>query len=195
MRAVRSPLILVASAVIAAAGCTASSAGGDPGPPEKTGTANPICATAYNSRATGPQARVTNISMSNHGSFDTVVFDITSATRPGYRALYADGVLTDGQGRPLPLSGKEVIGVFISPPDEAGGGATNEGVPTDLKRDYRGLLEVRSTGGSDGYVTYGLGVAGKDGFRVLLHKDSSTHYRLQVDVAHAGARPWSNCGR
>lgn len=101
----------------------------------------------------------------------------------------------DGQGRPLPLSGNDVIGVFISPPNEVGGGATNEGAPTDLKRDYHGLLEVRSAGGSDGYVTYGLGVAGRDGFRVLLHKDNPTHYRLQVDVAHAGTRPWSDCGR
>ena len=141
------------------------------------------------------QAQVTDVHVGNHNGFDTVVFDITSATRPGYHAIYAGGVLMDGQGRPLPLSGKDVIGVFISPPNEVGGDATNEGAPTDLKRDYHGLLEVRSAGGSDGYVTYGLGVAGRDGFRVLLHKDNQTHYRLQVDVAHAGTRPWSDCGR
>jgi hypothetical protein len=138
---------------------------------------------------------LTNVRIGNHNGFDTVVFDITSVTRPGYRAIYAGGALMDGQGGLLPLSGEEAIVVSISPPDENGGGATNEGAPTDLKPNYHGLLEVRSAGVAEGFVTYGLGVAGKDGFRVLLHKDSSTQYRLQVEVAHAGARPWSNCGR
>lgn len=198
IRATRSPLVLVASVAIAAAGCSAS-ATGDPGSPsqKETGTAEPLCTTADSSPASpgSAKAQVTNVRVGNHDGFDTVVFDVTSATRPGYRAIYASLPVLDGQGRELPLGGKEAIVLSISPPDETGGGATLEGAPTDLKQNYRGLQEVRSARGADGFVTYGVGVSGKDGFRVQLHKDSSTKYRLQVDVAHAGARPWSDCGR
>jgi hypothetical protein len=120
------------------------------------------------------QPVLTGIRTGRHDAYDRTVFDFTGGT-PGYRVAY--GTL-DGQGTgdPIPLAGAAALVVVFD----------GTAQPTvDLHTVYNPALptlrQIKSGGYFEGYASFGLGVADRVGFRVLvLHGPD----RIAVDVAH-----------
>jgi hypothetical protein len=123
-----------------------------------------------------------------HEHYDRTVFDFTGGT-PGYRVEYGP-LVAEGTGDPVPLAGAVTLRVVFDgayPFDPATGAQT-----IDLRRVYDPRLptlrQIKSGGAYEGYVTFGLGLADRVGFRVLRLADPP---RIAVDVAHQPGQPFT----
>jgi hypothetical protein len=122
-----------------------------------------------------------------HERYDRTVFDFTGGT-PAYRVEYAP-LVAEGAGTPVPLAGAVTLRVVFDGAfaHNAGGAAT-----IDLGRVYEPRLptlrQVKSGGAFEGYVSFGLGLADRVGFRVLRLTNPP---RIAIDVAHQPAQPFS----
>ncbi|MDG6105636.1 hypothetical protein Daura_13185 [Dactylosporangium aurantiacum] len=123
-----------------------------------------------------------------HEHYDRTVFDFTGGT-PGYRVEYGP-LPAEGTGVPVPVDGAATLRVVFDgayPYDVATGAAT-----IDLGRVYDPRLpilrQIRSGGAAEGYVSFGLGVADRVGFRVLRLTGPP---RIAVDVAHQPGLPFT----
>jgi hypothetical protein len=109
---------------------------------------------------------------------DRVVFTFQGAA-PGYRVRYVPEVTTQ-DGRRLPLRGRAFLEVRFDPArahDPAGRptfptGAVTPGSPV--------VREVRFAGDFEGQVRFGIGLAGRGGFRVI---ELGGPTRVAIDVA------------
>lgn len=123
-----------------------------------------------------------------HEQYDRTVFDFTGGT-PGYRVEYGP-LVAEGTGTPIPVAGAATLRVVFTgayPYDVA------TRTPTiDLTRVYDPRLptlrQIRSGGASEGYISFGLGLADRVGFRVLRLTDPP---RIAVDVAHQPSQPFT----
>jgi hypothetical protein len=115
-----------------------------------------------------------------HDAYDRTVFDFTGGT-PGYRIEYAP-LVAEGSGDQIPLNGAATLRVVF----------TGAYPAVDLTRVYDPrlptLLQIKSGGASEGYITFGLGVTDRVGFRVLRLTNPP---RLAVDVAHQPTQPFT----
>jgi hypothetical protein len=123
-----------------------------------------------------------------HEQYDRTVFDFAGGT-PGYRVEYGP-LVGDGSGDVIPLAGAVTLRVVF---DGAFPYDVGTGAPTiDLGRVYDPRLptlrQIKSGGASEGYISFGLGLADRVGFRVLRLTDPP---RIAVDVAHQPAQPFS----
>jgi hypothetical protein len=119
-------------------------------------------------------ATLVNVRTGRHDAYDRVVFDFTGGA-PGYRVGYGT-LVAGGTGTPIPLAGKASLVVVFTPADAHGYDirqVIDPGLPA--------LVQVRFGEDFEGYVSAGLGLAQRVGFRVLvLHGPD----RIAVDVAH-----------
>lgn len=154
------------SAPVAAAAPTA--AGGDV-------STRPLSATAH-----AGAAQLTGISVGRHPAFDRIVFRFSGGI-PGYRIQYTDQVLNDARGDQVPLPGRTFLRIVFFP---ASGYQSYRG-PHVISPDYPTLLQLRTAGDFEGYLSFGAGLSSRTGFhvRTLTQPD-----RVVVDVAH-GALP------
>jgi hypothetical protein len=109
--------------------------------------------------------------------YDRVLFTFRGGT-PGYRVGYVETV-RDEAGRPLALRGGADLAVAFAPAQAHG----PDGSPTfqggTVSTDYPGLRQVRFVGDFEGRVAFGVGVAGRGGFRVT---ELTGPDRVAVDV-------------
>ena len=108
---------------------------------------------------------------------DRVTFTFQGST-PGWRVRYVPKVAGAG-GRAVPLDGEAFLEVSFEPArarDAAGRPTFREG---DLDPGAASVRQVRFAGDFEGRVRFGVGVAGRDGFRVVELRDPT---RVAVDV-------------
>src|SRR4029453_6213847 len=97
---------------------------------------------------------------------------------PGYQVRYVPEVADQG-GRPLPLRGKAFLAVTFDPARAPDPGGESTVSTAALTPGSPVLRQVRFAGDFEGQVTFGLGLAGRDGFRVSELRGPT---RVAVDV-------------
>jgi hypothetical protein len=129
------------------------------------------------SRQTRPAPELVSIQAVERKGYDRVLFTFEGAL-PGYRVRYVPEV-ADQAGRRLPLRGQAFLAVTFEPAraHDAGGAPTVS--TATLTPAAPVLRQVRFAGDFEGQVSYGLGLAGRDGFRVSELRDPP---RVAVDV-------------
>jgi hypothetical protein len=154
--------------------------------------ASPYCGISWGSlpKAHGdlsPNALV-NVRTGRHGCYDRVVFDFQGPAT-GYNVSYADQVLSEGKGAPLPVAGGARLAVHLLAPayDVQTGAATyphSVGDHVANVTGYRTLRDVVYGGSFEGYTTLGVGTRARLPFRVFTLAGPGTSSRIVVDVAH-----------
>ena len=129
------------------------------------------------SRQARPAPELVSVQAVERKGYDRVLFTFRGAV-PGYRVGYVPRVADQG-GRPLPLRGRAFLAVTFEPAraHDPGGAATVS--TATLTPASPVLRQVRFAGDFEGQVSYGLGLAGRDGFRVSELRDPA---RVAVDV-------------
>ncbi len=129
------------------------------------------------SRQPRPAPELVSVRAVEHKGYDRVVFTFRGAP-PGYRVGYAPRVADQG-GRALALRGRAFLAVTFEPAraHDPGGAATVSTVTLTPASPV--LRQVRFAGDFEGRVSFGLGLAGRDGFRVSELRDPT---RVAVDV-------------
>jgi hypothetical protein len=176
----RTAIFSLTAAVTALTGAGISAAAANLGPPTQTAavTAGPS--------ATGP-ALLTGVRVGRHDTYDRTVFDFTGGT-PGYRVEYAP-LYTEGKGDLVHLEGAQTLSIHFHP---AFAHNPETYAPTaDLRQvltpRFPTLRQVKFGGDFEGYVSAGLGLADRVGFRVFT---LTNPYRVVVDVAHQPSQPF-----
>ena len=108
---------------------------------------------------------------------DRVIFTFQGSA-PGWRVRYVPTVTGSG-GRAVPLDGEAFLEVTFEPAlarDTAGRPTFPDG---DLGPGDISVRQVRLAGDFEGQVRFGIGVAGRDGFRVVEQRNPT---RVAVDV-------------
>jgi hypothetical protein len=109
--------------------------------------------------------------------YDRVLFTFRGSA-PGYQVRYVPEV-ADQAGRPLALPGRAFLAVTFEPARAHDPGGTATVSTATLTPGSPVLRQVRFAGDFEGRVSFGLGLAGRDGFRVSELRDP---IRVAVDV-------------
>jgi hypothetical protein len=129
------------------------------------------------SRQPRPAPELVSVRTVEHKGYDRVLFTFRGAV-PGYQVRYVPEV-ADRAGRALPLPGRAFLAVTFQPArahDPAGASTVSTGTLTPRSPVLR---QVRFAGDFEGRVSFGLGLAGRGGFRVSELRDPT---RVAVDV-------------
>ena len=177
---IRTAVLSLTTAAITLTGAGISAAAADLGPPTQTApvTAGP----------TGPgPALLTGVRVGRHDTYDRTVFDFTGGT-PGYRVEYAP-LYTEGAGDLVHLEGAQTLSIHFHPafahdPETY---APTANLRQVLTPRFPTLRQVKFGGDFEGYVSAGLGLADRVGFRVFT---LANPYRVGVDVAHQPTQPF-----
>jgi hypothetical protein len=129
---------------------------------------------------------VTNVRAGRHTCFDRLVIDLKGKA-PGYSVRYVSVVVTEGEGKVVPLRGGAKLLVVTRAPDHAQTGAPAY-TPTNPRElvNLTGFTTFRQAayaGSFEGQTSIGLGVRARLPFRAFTIHDA-TGSRLVVDVAH-----------
>ena len=134
-------------------------------------------ATAARSHSPRTAPELLSVATAERDGHDRVTFTFQGSA-PGWRVRYAPKV-AGADGRALPLDGEAFLEVTFDPArarDTAGRPTFPEG---DLGPGAVSVRQVRFAGDFEGQVRFGIGVAGRDGFRVIEQRDPT---RVAVDV-------------
>jgi hypothetical protein len=135
--------------------------------------------TAPAGRAHSPRTapELLSVATAERDGHDRVTFSFQGSA-PGWRVRYVPKV-TGAGGRAVPLKGEAFLEVTFEPArarDTAGRPTFPDG---DLGPGAVSVRQVRFAGDFEGQVRFGIGVAGRDGFRVVEQRDPT---RVAVDV-------------
>jgi hypothetical protein len=178
------------------AGCGGAPAG-SPGPatsatsapPAATASSTPAGSTAQldgTSRACAqPGSYLTAVRTGKHGGYDRVVFQFSGGL-PSVRAERVTTVYQDPKGTPVPLAGKSRLHVVFRgasalcprPAHRTWAG------PPVLAPRYPQLLMVKEAGDFEGYLSFGIGLAARGGYRV---SSLTSPDRVVIDFSHPRA--------
>lgn len=131
----------------------------------------------------GDEATLRRVRVGRHDGFDRLVFDFDGGL-PGYSVAYRAVARTDGGGAPIPTTGAVALQVYLQAAsvDTEAEGFPFTFTPTGpIDANYPTLRDVRYGGYFEGGTTFGIGLAGRSGFRVL---ELTGPPRLAIDVAH-----------
>ncbi len=138
--------------------------------------------TAMRAQVVPPAATLTGVRTGPQDGYDRIVFDFSGALPGSDSVQYVAGVTQDGSGAPVPLGGQAFLKVVFSVAQaHDGGGAPSFPQGNRFDPGLTTVKEVVLAGDFDGHVSFGLGLAGKVGFRVF---ELSSPSRVVVDVAH-----------
>jgi hypothetical protein len=187
-----SPAVRPAGQVTPHPSATATSPPGSSRPsasPVPTGRAASSPAASSPAACREPGAYLTGVRAGQHSGYDRVVFQFSGGVPP-VQVGYVPSVQQDPKGTPVPLAGQAYLHVVFHGatawcPRPAH--ATYPG-PATLTPYYPALLVVSAAGDFEGYLSFGLGVAGHAAYHIsrLASPD-----RLVIDVSHVqlGAFP------
>ncbi|MFG2989420.1 hypothetical protein ACGFZK_09040 [Streptomyces sp. NPDC048257] len=143
-------------------------------------------------RSTGQVPELRGIRSGEHPCYDRLVFDVpgsSSANPVGYQVRYADALLQDASGDPLPVRGGAVLEVMVDSPAydrqtmaPTIPGRSGQPLPGVDVTGYRTFRDAVFGASSEGRTQIGLGLRARLPYRVLQLDD-----RLVVDVAHTGS--------
>jgi hypothetical protein len=134
-------------------------------------------APAGRSRAPSTAPELLSVATADRDGHDRVTFTFQGPA-PGWRVRYVPKVAGAG-GRAVPLDGEAFLEVTFEPArarDTAGRPTFPDG---DLGPGAASVRQVRFAGDFEGQVRFGIGVAARDGFRVVEQRDPT---RVAVDV-------------
>jgi hypothetical protein len=134
-------------------------------------------------RRNGQHATLKNVRVGRHAGFDRVVFEFEGG-RPGYSVHYTPVARHDGSGAPIRTLGSVALQVYLQAEsvDMDAADFPLTFTPTGpITPRYPTLRQVRYGGYFEGGTTFGVGLAGRTGFRVL---ELTGPTRLAIDVAH-----------
>ena len=134
---------------------------------------------------TDPAAQLTGIRTGQHATFDRVVLQFRGRV-PGYDVRYVPAVTQDPSDQPIPLQGRAFIRVVLrhaSTSPGPGGDPVPSFVGT-ITPGLQSLKQVKAAGDFEHYLSFGLGLDHRVGFRVFTLTDPS---RVVIDVAHSPA--------
>jgi hypothetical protein len=128
-------------------------------------------------RQSRPAPELVSVRTAREDGYDRVLFTFRGSL-PGYRVVYV-ATVRDEADRPLALRGATFLAVAFTPAlaREPGGAPTFQG--GTITTDYPSLRQVRFAGDFEGRVAFGVGVAGRGGFRVT---ELTGPNRVAVDV-------------
>ena len=132
---------------------------------------------------TDPAAQLTGFRTAEHATFDRVVFQFRGRV-PGYDVRYVPAVTQDPSDRPIPLQGRAFLQVVLrhaSTSPGPGGGPIPSFVDT-VTTSFPSLKQVKAAGDFEHYLSFGIGLDHRVGFRVVTRTDPS---RVVIDVAHS----------
>ncbi len=209
MRPTRSILVLLGLAALVVAGCTAHTASPVAGPaatstsatappsPTTTPAPHPPTTNPPNqpvwptgprvSAATTPPTALVAIRSAEHATFDRVVFQFRGRT-PGYDIRYVDAVREDPGGDSVRLRGRAFLRVVFRDASLAEQGISAPPYYTDgAATGMSSLKDLRKAGDFEGYLSFGVGLDHRAGFRVLALTGPS---RVVLDVVRAPTPPF-----
>ncbi|HSK97308.1 MAG TPA: peptidoglycan-binding domain-containing protein [Euzebyales bacterium] len=132
-------------------------------------------------RLDGAHATLRRIRVGRHRGFDRVVFEFDGG-RPGFSVRYAPVARTDGLGAPIPTLGTVALQVYLQADSIDLDTYERTFRPASpITPRYPTLRQVRYGGFFEGGTTFGVGLTGRSGFRVL---ELTGPRRLVIDVAH-----------
>jgi hypothetical protein len=131
--------------------------------------------------AGGTQVAVTAVDVGRHAGFDRVVFR-ASGPLLGYTVRYEPRLVEDPTGQLLPLAGSAVLVVTL----QATAWIERPSPRVDRTDRFPALRQLRSAGEFEAVVSYGLGQAGRDGFRAFRLTGPD---RIVVDLGHPAGAP------
>jgi hypothetical protein len=126
-----------------------------------------------------PTPIVVGVRTGRHPGYDRLVLDLEGRV-PSYSVRYVRQVIQDGSGEPVALQGRAFLQVVL----DGAAAHRDDGsgtVPRELRPALPALRQVKLAGDFEGYVTFGLGLADRVGFRVF---ELTRPTRLVIDVAH-----------
>jgi len=128
-------------------------------------------------RQSRPAPELVSVRTARKDGYDRVLFTFRGGM-PGYQVRYV-ATVRDEANRPLTLRGGTSLAVAFEPAlaREPGGASTFQ--DRAITTDYPGLRQVRFAGDFEGRVAFGVGVAGRGGFRVT---ELTRPNRVAVDV-------------
>jgi hypothetical protein len=129
------------------------------------------------SRLARPAPELASVEAVEGKGYDRVLFTFRGAL-PGYQVRYVPEV-ADQAGRPLPLRGRAFLAVTFDPARAHDPGGAPTVSTATLTPGSPVLRQVRFAGDLEGRVSFGLGLAGRDGFRVSELRGPA---RVAVDV-------------
>jgi hypothetical protein len=124
---------------------------------------------------TAPELR--SVQADERDGYDRVVFTF-EGSMPGYRVRYVPQV-TGADGRRVPLRGTAFLEVAFEPARARDPDGTPTFPAATITPSSPELRQVRFAGDFEGQVSFGLGVAGRGGFRVAELRNPT---RVAVDV-------------
>jgi hypothetical protein len=128
-------------------------------------------------RPARPPPELRSVQADERDGYDRVVFTF-EGSMPGYRVRYVPQV-TGAGGRRLPLRGSAFLEVAFEPARARGPDGTPSFPAATITPSSPELRQVRFAGDFEGRVSFGLGVAGRGGFRVSELRNPT---RVAVDV-------------
>ena len=132
-------------------------------------------------------ATLVNVRTGRHPAYDRTVFDFVGGT-PGYRVEYGT-LVNGGTGDPIPLTGPADLVIVFNPAyaHDSDTYAPTYPISTVLNPGLPTLRQIKFGEDYEAYVSAGLGLADRVGFRVFqLHNPD----RVVVDVAHQPTQPF-----
>jgi hypothetical protein len=121
--------------------------------------------------------RLVAVQADERAGYDRVLFTF-DGSMPGYQVGYVPEVSGPG-GRRLPLPGKAFLEVAFEPAQARDPDGTATFSPATITPGGPVLRQVRFAGDFEGRLSFGLGVAGRGGFRVSELRNPT---RVAVDV-------------
>lgn len=154
-----------------------------PGRSTVTTTRGSLDNTSALHRWRGADTTLTRVRVGRHRGFDRVVFQFDGG-RPAYHIGYRGVAVKGGSGQPIALLGTTAlqVGLGAHSVDLSAAGFPTTFRPTRaLTPRYPALRQVRYGGEFEGLATFGVGLRGRSGFRVLELRNPT---RLAIDIAH-----------
>ena len=128
-------------------------------------------------RPARPVPELRSVQADERDGYDRVVFTF-EGPMPGYRVRYVPQV-TGAGGRRVPLRGTAFLEVAFEPARARDPDGTPTFPAATITPSSPELRQVRFAGDFEGQVSFGLGVAGRGGFRVSELRNPT---RVAVDV-------------
>lgn len=195
------PVIL--AAVLLTASCSAPPAdtAGTPTPTSSTPTSSAPsnaptdapenCSTPWGSDVkkfvNSAQSQIVGVHAEQHDCFDRLIFDLVPSAS-GYFAEYVGGILAEGSGLPVDVSGGAILKIVLSATTfdvDTGTPTINFADPNEAA-DVSGftmLRQIAFAGSFEGQTTFGIGLTSAIDFRVSV-TDAGAQSQLVLDVAH-----------
>ena len=177
-------LVLGAGIVAGCGGTSASKpTSSSPRPPSEPAASSPAGArpaptwpTTTRTAAALHIGYLTAILVGRHSGYDRTVFTFSEGV-PGYTVGYVSQVVSDPSGKVVTLAGQAFLRIVFHPST----GYPSYTGPSSISPGYPTLLQVRAAGDFESYLSFGIGLSQRVGFRVFA---LTQPYRVVIDVAH-----------